>query len=253
MPGRFEGKVAFVTGGASGLGAATSARLAEEGARVAIADIDAAGAEELAAVLDGALPLFVDTADSGSVDRAVARTVETYGRIDIVFNNAGIEGMQQPVHEMSDENWQRVRAVNGDGAFHVLRATVRAMIELGTAGAIVNTTSIAGVVGQVNIAPYTFSKTGLVGLTRSVALEVAARGIRVNAIAPTVVMTPLVEHYIATAPDPERMRHRMDTLNPMPGLPTPEDVAALVTFLVSDEARWITGQTIAIDGGYTAR
>lgn len=250
---RFEGKVAFVTGGASGLGAATAARLANEGARVAIADIDPAGAEELAAVLEGALALHVDTADAGSVDRAIDTTIKAFGRLDIVFNNAGIDGVQQPIHEMSLENWQRVRSVNGDGAFHVLRAGVRAMLAAGNGGAIVNTSSIAGLVGQENIAPYTFTKSGLVGLTRSVAIEVAAHGIRVNAIAPTVVMTPLVEHYIATAPDPDRMRRRMDTMNPMPGLPAPEDVAALVAFLVSDEARWITGQTIAIDGGYTAR
>ncbi|MEE3919581.1 SDR family oxidoreductase [Micromonospora sp. BRA006-A] len=120
-------------------------------------------------------------------------------------------------------------------------------------GAIVNTSSTAGLTAQDNISPYTFTKAGIVGLTRSAAVEYAARGIRVNAVAPTVVMTPLVEHFIENAPDPEQMRRQMESFNPKPGIPTADDVAGVVLFLASDDAAWVTGHTIPIDGGYVAR
>jgi NAD(P)-dependent dehydrogenase (short-subunit alcohol dehydrogenase family) len=249
---RFDGKVAFVTGGASGLGAAAAQRFADEGARVVIADINLPGAEKFAAGLPDAHPVEVDTADPASVDRAVAAGVERYGRIDVVFNNAGIDGKQQPLHATEQENWERVRSINGDGVFHVLRATVAAMLESG-GGSIVNTSSTAGIAGQINISAYTFTKAGIIGLTRSAALEYADRNIRINAIAPTVVWTPLVENFVNTAPDPAAMRDMLQSYNPMPGIPTPADVAATVAFLASDEARWITGVTLPIDGGYTAR
>jgi NAD(P)-dependent dehydrogenase (short-subunit alcohol dehydrogenase family) len=118
---------------------------------------------------------------------------------------------------------------------------------------VINTSSTAGLTAQENISPYTFTKAGIVGLTRAAAIEYATRGIRVNAIAPTAVMTPLVRRFIEDAEDPAEMRERFERFNPMPGIPEPKDVAALVAFLASDEARWITGVTIALDGGYTAR
>lgn len=120
-------------------------------------------------------------------------------------------------------------------------------------GAIVNTSSTAGLTGQLHISPYTFAKAGIIGLTRSAAIEYAARNIRVNAIAPTVVWTPLVERFAQTAPDPAAMRAAMENYNPMPGIPQAEDVAAVVAFLASDEAKWITGHTLPIDGGYCAQ
>ena len=145
-----------------------------------------------------------------------------------------------------------MRAVNGDGIFYVMKYTIEAMLRTG-GGAIVNTSSTAGLAGQLNISPYTFAKAGIIGLTRSAAIEYAALNIRINAIAPTVVHTPLVENFAKTAPDPEAMWAAMQTFNPIPGMPVPADIAAVVAFLASDDAKWITGHTLPIDGGYCAQ
>jgi NAD(P)-dependent dehydrogenase (short-subunit alcohol dehydrogenase family) len=249
---RFEDTVLFATGAASGLGAATARRFAGEGARVVVADIDGAAAEEVAASLPDALAVTVDTSDSTSVRSAIAAALSRYERIDVIFNNAGIEGRQQPLHEMAADNWRQVTAFNGDGIFFVMKHGIDAMLRRG-GGVVINTSSTAGLIGQENISPYTFTKAGIVGLTRAAAVEYAARGIRVNAVAPTVVMTPLVRRFIDAAPDPAEMHERLASFNPMPGIPEPEDVAGVVAFLASDDARWITGVTIPIDGGYTAR
>ncbi len=252
MNGRFEGKVAFVTGGASGLGAAAAQRFSDEGAQVAVADIDGAAAEKLAASLRDGYAVQLDTSEAQSVARGVADAVEHFGRLDVVFNNAGITGAQQILHELDVEDWRRVRAVNGDGIFYVMKYAIEAMLRTG-GGSIVNTSSTAGLTGQLNISAYTFAKAGIIGLTRSAAIEYAKQNIRVNAIAPTVVWTPLVQRFAESAPDPVAMRALMENYNPTPGIPTAEDVAALVAFLASDEARWITGHTVPIDGGYVAQ
>jgi NAD(P)-dependent dehydrogenase (short-subunit alcohol dehydrogenase family) len=249
---RFDGKVAFVTGGASGLGAAAAERFAGEGARVAVADIDSDGARRVASRLPDGLALTVDTADAASVQAAVRAAVEHYGRIDVVFNNAGIAGAQLPLHELPVDDWQQVRSIDGDGIFYVMKYCIAEMLRTG-GGAIVNTSSTAGLTGQRNISPYTFAKAGIIGLTRSAAIEYAASNIRVNAIAPTVVWTPLVERFAQTAPDPAAMLAAMQNYNPIPGIPQAEDVAAVVAFLASDDAKWITGHTLPIDGGYCAQ
>lgn len=252
MNHRFEGKVVYVTGGASGLGEAAARRFADEGARVVIADIDEEGAKELAGELPDALAIRVDTSDAEMVERSIERAVEQYGRIDVIFNNAGISGEQLPIHESSVDNWTRVTSINGDGVFYVLKFGIASMLRTG-GGAIVNTSSTNGLIGLPNIAPYTFTKWGVIGLTKSSAIEYADKGIRVNAVAPTVVRTALVDRFIAEAEDPEAMAEQMEHFNPMPGMPIPDDVAAAVLFLASDEARFITGHVIPIDGGYTAQ
>jgi len=249
---RFRDRVVLVTGGASGLGEATARRFAAEGGKLVIADINTEGAERVASSLPDALAVTMDTGDATSVERGIAEAVGRYGRLDVIFNNAGIDGQQQALHEMDLANWEKVRRINGDGVFYVLRYGIDAMLRSG-GGAIVNTSSTAGLTAQDNISPYTFTKVGIVGLTRSAAVEYAARGVRVNAVAPTVVMTPLVEHFIANAPDPEQMRRQMESFNPKPGIPTADDVAGVVLFLASDDAAWVTGHTIPIDGGYVAR
>ena len=249
---RFAGKVAFVTGGASGIGLATARRLAQEGARLAVADIDAAALEAVAGSLEDVLPLTVDVARADQVEAAIDDVVERFGRLDVVFNNAGIEATQQPLHETSLDNWARVMAVNADGAFHVLKFGIAGLLRSG-GGAVVNMSSSAAINAKENISPYTFAKAGLIGLTRSAAIEYAGRGVRVNAVAPSVTMTPLVQRFVASAPDPEEMRAQLRTYAPIPGLPTPEDIAGAVAFLASDDARWITGHTLPVDGGFGAR
>ena len=216
------------------------------------ADIDGAAAEKLAGSLRDGYAVQLDTSDAESVARGVADAVEHFGRLDVVFNNAGITGAQQILHELDVEDWHRVRAVNGDGIFYVMKYAIEAMLRTG-GGSIVNTSSTAGLTGQLNISAYTFAKAGIIGLTRSAAIEYAKQNIRVNAIAPTVVWTPLVQRFAESAPDPVAMRALMENYNPTPGIPTAEDVAALVAFLASDEARWITGHTVPIDGGYVAQ
>jgi len=248
---RFNEKVAFITGGASGLGFAVAELLASEGAKIVVVDIAEGAAEDAAARLPDALAVAADTSSSASVKAAVDAAIARYGRIDIVFNNAGIAGAQQPLHEMDDENWNRVSGINGDGIFWTLKHTIAAMLTTG-GGAIVNTASTAGLGGQINISPYTFTKGGVVALTKSAAIEYAAQNIRVNAIAPTVVKTPLVEKFIATAPDPAAMQQHMDSMNPKPGMPEARDVANVVAFLASEESAWVTGHTIPVDGGYLA-
>jgi NAD(P)-dependent dehydrogenase (short-subunit alcohol dehydrogenase family) len=249
---RFEGKVVFITGGGSGLGEAGARRFDAEGASVAVADIDVAKAEIVAKELRAGLAIGVDVSDPVSVEQAVAATVEHFGRIDVVFNNAGITGEQKPLHELPVDDWDKVRHVNGDGIFYVMKYTIDAMLRTG-GGVVVNTSSTAGLTGQNNISAYTFAKAGIVGLTRSAAIEYAARNVRINAVAPTAVRTPLVENFANSAPDPVAMWAALEAYNPMPGIPTPEDVAAAVAFLASDEARWITGHTLPIDGGYCAQ
>lgn len=249
---RFQGKITFVTGGASGLGEASARRFADEGAKVVVADLNEDAAKEVAHDLPDALVVRVDTSDASSVEQAVLAAEQEYGRIDVLVNNAGVDGEQQRLHEMTEENWNHVRSINGDGAFHVLKYGIAALLRSG-GGSVVNMASTAALTAQNNLSPYTFTKAGLVGLTRSAAVEYAAENIRVNAVAPTGVLTPLVEHFIETSEDPDAVRGSMDSMNPMPGVPMPEDVASVVAFLASDDAKWVTGHTIPVDGGYVAK
>ena len=247
----FSGKVALVTGGASGLGEATVRLLADAGAAVVIADVDGARAEAVAVQYPGAMAIAVDVTDRHAVTACFAAATDVFGGIDVVVNNAGVESPQSPMHEVSAESWARVTSVNGDGAFVVLQHAISALLARG-GGSIVNTSSAAGMRARRQIAPYSYAKAGLIGLTRSAALEYADRGIRVNAVAPTAVMTPLVDRHIAGSADPDAARELLEQYTPIPGLPSPEDVAHAIVFLASDRARYITGHTLPIDGGQGA-
>lgn len=246
--GGFSGKVALVTGGASGIGRATAQLLAQRGAAVVVADIDAAGAAVVASGIAAsggqALALTSDVTDAAQCDAAVTAAVDAFGGLDVLVNNAGA-GRRGDSVAVTDDDWRFVLGLNLDGCFFMARAAIRAMLA-GRGGAIVNTASMFGLVGFPGHAAYSAAKGGIVNLTRTLALEYAARGIRVNAVCPGVIRTALVKDNSA-----ERMA-MLESLHPMRRLGEAEEVARAICFLACDEASFVTGAMLAVDGGYTA-
>ncbi len=249
---RFVDKAVLVTGGGGAIGSAAARRFAQEGARVAIVDLDARRAEDIASAIgNGAIAITADVSDEAAASEAVARAVKAFGRLDAVFNNAGISGKVAPVHELPTEDWDRIVRINLRSMFLVLKASVKAMIEAGVEGSIVNMgSSMAGWNVLAGGAGYASTKHGVVGLTRVAALDAAPYGIRVNAICPGVIETTLgvpaadKAQYLAGV---QRFADRI----PLRRIGQPEDVAAAVAFLASDDARHVTGVDWLIDGGQT--
>jgi NAD(P)-dependent dehydrogenase (short-subunit alcohol dehydrogenase family) len=253
---RLSDRIAIVTGGASGIGLASSRRMLEEGATVVLCDIDApAGERAVADLRDAGLTrvAFVraDVSSSGEVRRTVDTALEAHGRVDILFNNAGYFEAGE-VHQISEEQWERTMAVNLRSAFLFSKYAVPGMLERG-AGAIIHNASIAAVVGDHNAAAYCASKGGIGQLTKAMALDYAKRGIRVNAICCGEIETPLFEREAAHYGIPtEKFREILGEQHPVGRIGRPEEVAAVVAFLASDDASFITGALIPIDGGYAA-
>jgi len=254
VAGVLAGKVALVTGGASGIGRATALAMAREGARVVVADVaEAGGAETVQRIVAaGGQAVFqrADVAEPANVEALVRCAVETYGRLDCAFNNAGIEGVVAAPHEYPDDVFDRVIAVNLKGVWLCLKAEVRQMLAQG-GGAIVNTASAAGLVGAPTISAYDASKHGVVGLTKSFALAYARQGIRVNAVCPGIIRTPMVERSFL-ARDPNAVA-RLEASEPVGRMGTPEEVAEAVVWLCSDAASFVTGVALPVDGGMVAR
>ena len=246
---RFEGKVAIVTGGASGIGAAVAQAFVKEGAHVVIADLNEGLGKKLAAELnrDETKVAFhkVQLTDEPEVISMTEATAEQFGKLDILFNNAGI-GFFSPTHEVSFEQWRKLHSVNLDAVFLCSKHAVRFMRNHG-GGNIVNMASAAGLVGQVGTAPYCSSKGGVIQLTKSMALEYAKDNIRINAICPGYVKTPLNDQI------PEEHLKTIASLHPMGRLAEPEEIAKAVLFLASDDASFMTGSSLVVDGGYTAQ
>jgi NAD(P)-dependent dehydrogenase (short-subunit alcohol dehydrogenase family) len=250
MTNQFENKVAMVTGAGSGIGEAIARRMAEEGARVVVADVNEQAARQVAAAIERegrtAVAVLQDVADPASVEKSVNFSLEKFGRLDVAVNNAGITGDLAPLADYSLEGWNKVIAVNLGGVFYGMKYQIPAMLRSG-GGSIVNIASILGSVAARNSAGYNSAKHGVVGLTKSAALEYSADGIRVNAIGPGYIDTPLLK-----ALDKEVYDGLVD-LHPIGRLGQPEEVAELALFLASDRASFVTGSYHVADGGYTAQ
>ena len=250
MSGSVEGKVALVTGAGSGLGRAAALAFAREGALVCLADIDAVGLAETAAAIPSALSIETDVTDAAQVQAMVGAVVERFGRLDCAFNNAGIEGnVGTSTVDYDEDDWDRVVRVDLKGVWLCMKYEVAQMLEQG-GGAIVNASSIAGLVGLPGSSPYVAAKHGVIGLTKTAALEYAQRNVRVNAVCPGVFDTPLVERILSDTPERKSMYLEAQ---PIGRLGQPEELAEVVVWLCSDAASFVTGHAMPVDGGYTAR
>ena len=252
MDGQFAGQVALVTGAASGIGRAAALAFAAAGARVVIADVDRAGGEETArlAADDGGEAMVVDCDVSRAADAegAVRAAVATWGRLDCAFNNAGIEGVFARTADYSEADWARALAVNLTGIWLCMKYEIRQMLDQG-GGAIVNTASTAGLTGAPRMPAYAATKHGVIGLTKSAALEYAQRGIRVNAICPGYTQTPMIDRWTAERP---WLREALQRSEPVGRAAQPAEMAAAALWLCSPAASYVTGVALPVDGGFTA-
>jgi NAD(P)-dependent dehydrogenase (short-subunit alcohol dehydrogenase family) len=253
MMNELTGKIAIVTGGSSGIGKAAVELFAEEGAVVIIADVQDGPGQQLADELAkrGRTGVYVrcDVSKEADVQAAVTLALSQYGRLDVMFNNAGIEGDQAPTAEATLENWDRVIGINLKSVFLGTKYGIEAMLR-GGGGSIINNASVAGLVGFAGIPAYCASKGGVVQLTRTAALEYATQGVRVNCLCPGVIDTPMVERFTGGSAEAET---QMAALEPVGRMGTAREVAQLALFLASDRSSFITGAVIPVDGGFVAR
>ena len=249
-----QNKIVLVTGGASGIGRATVDRLASDGAHVVVADMHADGAASAAAEVQAAggsaEALELDVTDHGAVAAAIADIAASHGRLDGAFNNAGIGGPTAKVTDIDPAEWASVIAVNLTGVFNCIQAEIAQMLQQESGGSIVNTASIGGVVALPRATAYNAAKHGVVGITRTTALDYAPQNIRVNAVCPGFIDTPMLAE--GAAPTQER-RNLIASAVPMRRVASPSEVADVVAWLLSDQSSYVTGTAMPIDGGWTAK
>lgn len=254
MAGILDRKVALITGAGSGIGRATAEIFAREGARLVLIDIIEEGGNETLRILEeaGADAIFrkADVSKSADVNDAVASALAAYGRLDCAFNNAGIGGAGRLTHEYSEQEWNRVISINLTGVWLCMRAEITQMLKQGGGGAIVNTSSIMGLTGAIRVPAYTAAKHGVAGLTKAAALEYGRYGIRINAVCPAPIYTPLLMSGFEKRPDIEQRYIRSE---PMKRIGQPEEVGEAVAWLCSDQASYVTGLPMPVDGGYMAQ
>ena len=251
MTGECAGKIALVTGAAAGIGRASAVALARAGARVMAVDIancDATVAQITAAGGE-ARSLVVNVADEQQVADMVAATVSAFGGLDIAFNNAGVAGAFTKTHDYPSDDWARVIAINLTGVWHCMKYELQQMLKQG-GGSIVNTASLAGLVGMSHAAAYSAAKAGVIGLTKNAAMEYARNNIRINAVCPGGVRTNMTESANHSLPG---FLDRLAKLEPMGRVAEPEEIASAVVWLSSDGASFMTGHALPVDGGYVAR
>jgi NAD(P)-dependent dehydrogenase (short-subunit alcohol dehydrogenase family) len=253
MKGMLDGKVALVTGSGSGIGRASAVLFAREGAKVILCNVNVARGEETLEMVKkaGGEGIFVptDVTQRDQVDAVVRKGVETFGRLDCAFNNAGISGKLEPFMETTEEDWERVMSTNLKGHWYLMKAEVPEMLKTGK-GAIVNMTSVCGKVGLPNNTFYCAARFGDIGMTKTVALELAELGIRVNAVGPGGVNTPLFQSF--TNGDKEVQAY-IAQMHPMKRIAEPEEVAEAACWLLSDRSSFTTGHVLMVDGGYTSQ
>jgi NAD(P)-dependent dehydrogenase (short-subunit alcohol dehydrogenase family) len=250
----FSDTVAVVTGGSTGIGRETARAFAERGASVVIGDVNTEGAEATVDTIESAggeaIAVETDVGETADVEAMVDAAVETFGGLDYAFNNAGIGGGETPTAETPEDHWTAVLDVNLRGVFRSVQAELPAMLESG-GGAIVNNASVLGQVGFENAAAYTAAKHGVLGLTKTAAMEYAEEGVRVNAVCPGFIETPMLEEAGITTD--EEMRAGIEALHPAGRLGDPDEIADAVLWLCSEAASFVTGTTLDVDGGYLAR
>jgi NAD(P)-dependent dehydrogenase (short-subunit alcohol dehydrogenase family) len=248
MPADLSGKIIVLTGGADGIGRECALAYAREGASVAIFDRNIDAARSTAAELSpDALALDVDVADGAAVESAISSVLAHFGRIDAVHNNAGIASPSKPLHETSEQEWDNLQRINVKSVYWTTKFALEALAA--SHGAILNTASMVGLIGQENHAAYVATKGAMISLTKAMAADYARHGIRVNAICPAGVWTPMLERWCAEQPDPARIRQYLDDIHLLGSCPQGDVIADAAVFLLSSRARFITGCILPVSGG----